>query len=63
LGGLVIDATRRKGQTLADLRRDSRDRTAFRQWTEDPTLQGNRGRRRRRRGGRRRGGRRRRFYT
>ena len=45
----VIDAARRKGNTLADLRRLTRDRTAFRQWTEDPTLQGNRDRWRRRR--------------
>jgi hypothetical protein len=40
----VIDAARRKGKTLVDLRRLARDRTAFRQWTEDPTLQGNRDR-------------------
>ena len=37
-----IDAARRKGKTLADLKRLARDRTAFRQWTEDPTLQSNR---------------------
>jgi hypothetical protein len=40
----VIDAARRKGKTLADLRRLARDRTAFRQWTQDPTLQGNKDR-------------------
>jgi hypothetical protein len=40
----VIEAARRKGKTLADLRRLARDRIAFRQWTEDPTLQGNRDR-------------------
>jgi hypothetical protein len=40
----VIGAARRKGNTLADLRRLARDRTAFRQWTENPTLQGNRDR-------------------
>jgi hypothetical protein len=35
----VIDVTRRTGKTLADMQRLARDRTAFRQWTEDPTLQ------------------------
>ena len=40
----VIDAARRKEKTLADLRRLAQDRTAFRQWTEDPMLQGNRDR-------------------
>jgi hypothetical protein len=40
----VIHAARRKGKTLADMKRLARDRTAFRQWTEDPTLQGNRDR-------------------
>ena len=40
----VIDAARRKGKTLAHLRRLTRDRTASRQWTEDPTLQGDRDR-------------------
>jgi hypothetical protein len=40
----VVDVARRKGKTLADLRRLARDRTAFRQWTEDRTLQGNRDR-------------------
>jgi hypothetical protein len=40
----VIDVARRKGKTLADLRRLARDRTAFRKWTEEPTLQGNRDR-------------------
>jgi hypothetical protein len=34
----VIDAARRKGNTSADMQRLARDRTAFRQWTEDPTL-------------------------
>jgi hypothetical protein len=38
----VIDVARRNGKTLADMKRLARDRTAFRQWTEDPTLQGNR---------------------
>jgi hypothetical protein len=37
----VIDVARRKGKTLAEM---VRDRIAFRQWTEDPTLQGNRDR-------------------
>jgi hypothetical protein len=45
----VIDVARRKGKTLADMKRQARDRIAFRQWTEDTTLQGNRDRRRRRR--------------
>jgi hypothetical protein len=40
----VIDVARRKGKTLGDLRRLAWDRTAFRQWTEDPTLLGNRDR-------------------
>jgi hypothetical protein len=40
----VIDVARRKGKTLADMRRLARDRIAFRQWTEDPTLHGNRDR-------------------
>jgi hypothetical protein len=40
----VIDAARRKGNALADLRRLARDTTDFMQWTEDPTLQGNRDR-------------------
>jgi hypothetical protein len=40
----VIDVARRKGKTLADLRALALDRIAFRQWTEDPTLQGNRDR-------------------
>jgi hypothetical protein len=40
----VIDVARRKGKTLADMKRLARDRIAFRQWTEDPTLQGNRDR-------------------
>jgi hypothetical protein len=38
----VIDVARRKGKTLADMRRLAGDRIAFRQWTEDQTLQGNR---------------------
>jgi hypothetical protein len=39
----VIDAARRKGKTLADMKRLARERTAFRQRTEeDPTLPGNR---------------------
>jgi hypothetical protein len=37
----VIDEARRRGKTLANLRRLARDGTVFRQWTEDPTLQGN----------------------
>jgi hypothetical protein len=37
----VIDAARRKGNTLADMKRLARDRIIFRQRTEDPTLQGN----------------------
>jgi hypothetical protein len=40
----VIDVARRKGKTSADMRRLARDRIAFRKWTEDPTLQGNRDR-------------------
>ena len=40
----VIDVARRKGNTLADIKRLTRDRIAFRQWTEDPKLQGNRDR-------------------
>jgi hypothetical protein len=40
----VINVARRKGNTLADMKRLARDRTAFRKWTEDPTLQGNRDR-------------------
>ena len=35
---------RGKGKTLADLKRMAGDRIAFRQWTEDPILQGNRDR-------------------
>jgi hypothetical protein len=38
----VIDAARRKGKTFVELRRLARDRIAFSQWTEHPTLQGNR---------------------
>jgi hypothetical protein len=37
----VIDVARRKGNTLADMRRLALDRIAFRQRTEDSTLQGN----------------------
>jgi hypothetical protein len=40
----VIDVARRKEKTLADVQRLARDRIAFRKWTEDPTLQGNRDR-------------------
>ena len=40
----VIDVARRKGKTSADMKRLDRDRIALRQWTEDPTLQGNRDR-------------------
>ena len=40
----MVDVARRKGKTLADLRRLARDRTAFRQWIEDPTLQESRDR-------------------
>jgi hypothetical protein len=41
----VIDVARRKGKTLADLKRLARNRIEFRQWTEeDLTLQGNRDR-------------------
>jgi hypothetical protein len=39
----VIDVARRKVKTLGDLRRLARDRTAFRIWTEDPTLEGQQG--------------------
>ena len=42
----MIDAARRKGKTLADMKRMARDRIVFRQLTEDPTLQGYRDRRR-----------------
>jgi hypothetical protein len=45
----VIDVARRKGKTLADVKRLAGDRIAFRQWTENPTLQDNRDRQRRRR--------------
>jgi hypothetical protein len=38
----VIDAGRRKRKTLADMKRLAGNRIAFRQWTEDPTLQSNR---------------------
>jgi hypothetical protein len=40
----VIDVARRKGKILADIKRLAGDRIAFRKWTEDPTLQGNRDR-------------------
>jgi hypothetical protein len=40
----VIHAARRKRKTFVELKRLARDRTAFMQWTEDPTLQGNRDR-------------------
>ena len=40
----MVDVGRRKGKILADIKRLARDRIAFRQWTEDPTLQGNRDR-------------------
>jgi hypothetical protein len=50
----VIDAARRKGKIFAELKRMTRDRFAFRKWTEDPKLQGNRDRKRRRRRRRRR---------
>jgi hypothetical protein len=33
-----------KGKTLADMKRLAWDRIAFRQWTEDTALQGNRDR-------------------
>ena len=38
----AIDAARRKGKTVAELKRLARDRIAFRKWTDDPMLQGNR---------------------
>jgi hypothetical protein len=38
----VIDVARRKGKTLADMKRLARDGIAFREWIEDPKLQGNR---------------------
>jgi hypothetical protein len=40
----VIDVARRKGKTFVELKRLAQDRIAFRKWTEDPTLQGNRDR-------------------
>ena len=43
----VIDVARTKGKTLADTKRLALDRIAFRQWTEDPTLQDSMDRRRR----------------
>jgi hypothetical protein len=43
----VMDVARRKGKTFVEMKRLARDRIAFRKWTEDPTLQGNRDRRRR----------------
>jgi hypothetical protein len=38
----VIGVGRRKGKTLAYMKRLARDGITFRQWTEDPILQGNR---------------------
>jgi hypothetical protein len=38
----VIDVARRKGKTLAEMKRLAGDRIALRKWTEDPPLQGNR---------------------
>jgi hypothetical protein len=35
-----IDVVRRRGNTLTGIKRLARDRIVFRQWTEDPTLQG-----------------------
>jgi hypothetical protein len=40
----VIDAARRKEKTFVELKRLARDRIAFRKWTEDPKLLGNRDR-------------------
>jgi hypothetical protein len=40
----VIDVARRKGKTFVELKRLARDRIAFKKWTEDPVLQGNRDR-------------------
>jgi hypothetical protein len=40
----VMDLARKKGKTFVELKRVARDRIAFRKWTEDPTLQGNRDR-------------------
>jgi hypothetical protein len=40
----VIDVAWRKGKIFVELKRLARDRTAFRKWTEDPTLQDNRDR-------------------
>jgi hypothetical protein len=45
----VIDVARRKGKAFVELKRLARDRIAFRKWTEDPMLQGNRDIQRRRR--------------
>jgi hypothetical protein len=38
----VVDVARRKGKTFVELKRLAGDRIAFRRWTEDRTLQGNR---------------------
>ena len=43
-GDCVVDAARRKGKTFVELKTLARDRNAFRKWTEDLTLQGNRDR-------------------
>jgi hypothetical protein len=40
----VMDVARRKGRILADTKRLARYKIAFKLWTEDPTLQGNRDR-------------------
>jgi hypothetical protein len=40
----VIDVARRKGKTFVELKRLAGDGIAIRQWTEQPTLQGNRDR-------------------
>jgi hypothetical protein len=45
----VIDVAMRKAKTFVELKRLAQDRIAFRKWTANPTLQGNREKRRRRR--------------
>jgi hypothetical protein len=40
----VTDVAKRKGKTFVELKRLARDRIAFRKWTEDPKMQGNRDR-------------------
>jgi hypothetical protein len=40
----VIGVARRKGKTSADMKRLASDRIAFRKWTEDLAMQGNRDR-------------------